>query len=50
MSDIDFGRSDFDNQGVVVSFKNAFATSRKRLSYYRCSIDARDARSWDIQA
>jgi CelD/BcsL family acetyltransferase involved in cellulose biosynthesis len=47
MTDIDFGRSDLDNQGLI-AFKNKFGASRKHLSYYRYSTDPRDARSWDI--
>jgi len=31
---IDFGRSDLDNEGLI-NFKDTLGTSRKRLTYYR---------------
>jgi hypothetical protein len=33
--EIDFGRSDLDNEGLV-NFKQRFGTSRQTLSYFRC--------------
>jgi hypothetical protein len=47
MTDIDFGRSDLDNQGLI-AFKNRLGTSKKRLCYYRYGTDLKGGRPYDI--
>lgn len=45
--DIDFGRSDLDNEGLI-TFKDRFGTKRKTLNYYCCPGSQNPVRhNWD---
>jgi hypothetical protein len=37
VEELDLGRSDLDNQGLIV-FKDRFGTTKRVLTYYRCSL------------
>ena len=51
VEEIDFGRSDFDHEGLI-TFKDRFGTTRTSLTYYRYANaeKGKTAMTWNSQA